>query len=105
MQNLEGEENYWRVVRAKSTPFYGAALQIGALLGGASPAVATGLRDLGVLIGEIIQIHDDLLDAFQTPANPDWEQGRNNLPVLYARTADHPDRVRFVGLLPHIADP
>ena len=30
-QNLKGEENYWKVVRAKSTPFYGAALHIGAL--------------------------------------------------------------------------
>jgi len=104
VQNLRGEKNYWKVVRAKSTPFYGAALHVGALLGGASDPVAEGLRDFGVLIGEIIQIRDDLFDAFQTPANPDWRQGRNNLPILYARTADHPDRARFVALLPRTDD-
>ncbi len=104
VQNLRGEENYWKVVRAKSTPFYGAALHVGALLGEASDPVAEGLRDFGVLIGEIIQIRDDLFDAFQAPANPDWRQGRNNLPILYARTADHPDRVRFMALLPQVDD-
>ncbi|MBU0496147.1 MAG: polyprenyl synthetase family protein [Chloroflexi bacterium] len=105
VQNLSGEENYWRVVRAKSTPFYGAALHVGALLGNASPDVAEGLYDFGVLLGEVIQIRDDLFDAFQSPANPDWTQGRNNLPILYARTADHPDRTRFTNLLPRVADP
>jgi len=105
VQNLAGEDNYWKVVQAKSTPFYSAALHIGALLGGANAEVAVGLSDLGRLIGEVIQIYDDLLDAFQTPANPDWKQGRNNLTILYASTADHPDRSRFLDLLPQIDDP
>ena len=104
-QNPEGEENYWKVVRAKSTPFYGAALHVGALLGNASSQVAGGLRDVGTLVGEIIQIHDDLLDALQAPATPDWIQGRPNLPILYARTADRPGRARFLDLLPLIDDP
>jgi len=104
-QNLTGEENYWKVVRTKSTPFYGAALHVGALLGGASLGVADRLRDLGIIVGEIIQLHDDLLDAFQTPANPDWTQGRNNLLILYARSADHPNRVRFEELLGRSDDP
>ncbi len=104
-QNLAGEENYWKVVRAKSTPFYAAALHVGALLGGAEAGVAGGLRDFGALIGEVIQIQDDLLDAFQTPANPDWKQGRNNLLLLYALTAQHPARPRFLELLSRIDDP
>ncbi len=104
-QNLAGEENYWKVVRAKSTPFYAAALHVGALLGGAEAGVAEGLRDFGALIGEVIQIQDDLLDAFQTPANPDWKQGRNNLLLLYALTAQHPARPRFLELLSRIDDP
>jgi geranylgeranyl pyrophosphate synthase len=103
-QRPDGEENYWQVVRAKSTPFYGAALQVGALLGNAPMEVAAGVHNLGALLGEIIQIHDDLLDALQTPAAPDW-QGQPNLLILYARTADHPDRARFVSLLPQIDDP
>jgi len=105
VQNLTDEESYWRVVRAKSTPFYGAALHIGALLGGADQEAATGLRDFGVLMGEIVQICDDLSDAFQTPANPDWTQGRNNLAVLYARTAEHADHARFIDLSSQTDDP
>ena len=105
VQNPTGEENYWRVVRAKSTPFYSAALQVGALLGGASAQVAEGLRGLGALIGEAVQVYDDLLDALESPANPDWTQGRANLPILYARTADHPERARFLEIMYQISDP
>ena len=104
-QNLEGEDNYWKVVRAKSTPFYGTALHVGALLGNASPEVAAALRDVGLLLGEVIQIQDDLMDTFQVPAAPDWTQGRLSLPILYARTADHADRGRFVELLSRADDP
>ena len=104
-QNLTGEENYWKVVRAKSTPFYGAAFHIGALLGQASVEVAEGVRDFGVLVGEVIQIQDDLIDAFQAPANPDWKEGRNNLPILYALTADHPQQARFLDLRRQSDDP
>jgi geranylgeranyl pyrophosphate synthase len=103
VQNLQGEANYWRVVRAKSTPFYGATLQVGALMGGASARVAQSLYDAGVLLGEMIQVYDDLLDAFVVPANPDWQEGRNNLALLYAASADHPQREQFCMLLGHIA--
>jgi geranylgeranyl pyrophosphate synthase len=104
-KSLTGEENYWKVIRAKSTPFYGAALHVGALLGGADHPVANQLRDLGLLLGEVIQLLDDLVDAFQIPAGPDWKQHRNNLLVLYARTAEHPFRDRFMELLPQVDDP
>jgi geranylgeranyl pyrophosphate synthase len=104
-QNLSGEENYWKTVQAKSAACFGAALHIGAVVGQASPEVAERLREFGFLTGEVIQIYDDLADALQTPANPDWKQGRNNLPILYAMTADHPDRARFEALLSQIDDP
>ena len=103
-QNLSGEANYWRVVRAKSTPFYSAIYQIGGILGQAAPSVLEKLKAFGIIIGEMIQIEDDLHDAFQIPANADWLQGRNNLLILYARTADHPTRERFVELLDEIQD-
>ena len=104
-ENLPGEDDYWKVVQAKSTPFYGAALHIGAILGGADPPVALSMRDFGVILGEVIQIRDDLFDAFEAPASPDWRQGRNNLPILYARTATHTERDLFIDLLPHSDDP
>jgi hypothetical protein len=46
-----------------------------------------------------------LFDAFESPANPDWTQGRANLPILYAHIADHPDQARFMSLSPKCGDP
>lgn len=103
-QNLSGEENYWRVVRAKSAPFFGTALHIGALLGRASPEVAERLRDFGCLTGEVVQIYDDLMDSLQSPASPDWKQGRNNLAILYALTTEHPERAQFETLRTRVDD-
>ncbi len=98
VQNLSGEESYWQVVRAKSTPFYGMGMEAGAYLGGASPELAASIRSIGALLGEAVQIADDLEDAFKTPANPDWMQGRNNLAILYALQSDFPDKKRFLEL-------
>ncbi len=105
VQNQGNERDYWTVVRAKSTPFYGAALHVGALLGQAAPSVADGLREFGLLLGEIIQIQDDLTDAFHTPAKPDWRRGRNNLAILYALTTDHPYSAQLDELLPRVDEP
>jgi geranylgeranyl diphosphate synthase type I len=103
--NLQGEEDYWAVISAKSTPFYGAALQVGALAGDADLKTSEGMYKLGVLIGEMIQLEDDLIDALEKPANADWNQGRNNLLIMFARTAEHRDRDRFLELLPLTNDP
>ena len=55
-------------------------------------------------IGEIIQIEDDLNDAFEIPANPDWQKGRNNLLLLYASSADHDSRERFIAIKSQVDD-
>jgi geranylgeranyl pyrophosphate synthase len=99
------EAEYWRVLRTKSTPLYGAAFYFGALLGRAAPGVADRLRQLGVLMGEIVQLYDDLMDVFQAAALPDWKRKWNNLAILYALTADHAERDRFRALLDRIDDP
>jgi geranylgeranyl pyrophosphate synthase len=104
VQNLEGEENYWKVVRTKSSPCFGTALYVGALLGQVSAKVAAGVRDFGLLIGEIIQVYDDLVDSLESPAKPDWKQGRSNLAILYALTADHPERTLFEALRSQVDD-
>ena len=103
-ENRTGEVNYWRVVEAKSTPFYGTAFYLGAVAGEAPPTVAGQLRQFGLLLGEMIQIQDDLLDALQSPANPDWLEGRNNLLLLYAQSIDHAERERFRQLQGQVAD-
>ena len=105
VSNLEGEENYWKVVQAKSTPFYGAGLQLGAILGGGDQETVQQFYKLGVIFGEAIQIYDDLEDAFKSPANPDWLQGRNNLVLLYGLTAEYPEREQFEKLRLQARDP
>ncbi|UCG24229.1 MAG: polyprenyl synthetase family protein [Chloroflexota bacterium] len=105
VQNLGGQSSYWKVVTAKSTPFYGGALKAGAVAGGASSTLVSQMYDLGLLFGEIVQIEDDLSDALETPANADWKQGRNNLLILYAQTADHSQRSHFAKLLSRVDDP
>jgi geranylgeranyl pyrophosphate synthase len=104
-RNLSGEEKYWKVVQTKSTPYFSTAMHLGAIFGNANGETARRLQKLGALTGEVIQIHDDIKDALQTPANPDWKQMRNNLLFLYAQTTDHPDRERFQSLRSQADDP
>lgn len=98
VQALPDESGYWQVAKAKSSPFFGMALQLGALSGGAPLETTDQLKELGYLYGEMIQIHDDMHDSMETPANPDWIQGRSPLPILFASLVEHPDRERFIGL-------
>jgi len=104
-QNPKDEDAYWELVRTKSSPFFGAALHVGALLGCADPEIAAQVEKFGHLYGEMIQIHDDLNDSMETPANPDWTQGRAPLPILFAQIVDHPKRDRFLELRQAIPDP
>lgn len=97
-RDLHGEEEYWRVVEAKTPPLFGAGLFMGALLGGAPLGIAQDLERIGRLLGRFIQVSDDLSDAMQTPARVDWDRRSNNLPILYAMTANHPDRDEFLRL-------
>ncbi|MGA2820470.1 MAG: polyprenyl synthetase family protein [Anaerolineales bacterium] len=98
------EESYWKILQRKSTPYYAVALSVGALAGGASLEISQKVSEIGGLIGEITQIYDDLTDALQTPANPDWNRPGANLAILYAISAPHPDQEAFKGDLATIAD-
>ena len=103
IQNPADEISYWRVVENKSAPFFGCAIHLGALFGEASIHTAYELKQLGKLYGEMIQIHDDLNDTLAVPANPDWLQERKPLPILFAQTVEHPERLRFIELCKHIS--
>jgi geranylgeranyl pyrophosphate synthase len=105
VKNTQTEDGYWAVTRAKSSPYFGVALFLGALFGGAKLAIANQLKHLGEIYGEIMQIHDDLNDCLESPANIDWTSGRSPLPILFAQIVDHPERERFVQLRKQVADP
>jgi geranylgeranyl pyrophosphate synthase len=97
--NEGGEDEYWQVAFAKSSPFCRSAFTVGAVLAGGDERTVAALTRVGALVGETQQLHDDLDDALAIPAQPDWRRPRNNLLTLYAMTIDHPDRERFVDLL------
>jgi geranylgeranyl pyrophosphate synthase len=103
--NQQSEEGYWAVTRAKSSPYFGAALFIGALFGGGSLEIARELWNFGCIYGEMMQIHDDLNDCLASPANVDWLNGRSPLPILFAQSVAHPDRARFLELRGLVEDP
>jgi geranylgeranyl pyrophosphate synthase len=94
------EDSYWKIAKAKSSPFFGVSLQVGALMGGTSVEVSMRLKELGSLYGEMIQIHDDLGDTLAVPARPDWGADRSPLPILFAQLVDHPQRTRFEEIRP-----
>lgn len=104
-RDLRSEEEYWQVVGTKTPPLFAAAASVGALLGGAPPEVVERLSRLGGLLGLGIQVSDDLLDALRSPAAADWNRRPNNLPILYAMTAEHPEREAFLELSARTAEP
>lgn len=102
--NPETEEAYWELASMKSGSFFAGAFALGGLAGGASAAEQTRLAALGQVYGLMLQIHDDLRDALETPANPDWLNGRYTLPILYAHLVDHSERARFDAIRLQVAD-
>lgn len=99
-QNLPGEANYWLVTRYRGGPFFRGALELGARMGGADDEFVHALAEIGLILGDIVIVHDDLMDAFAKPASPDWFQMRNNLLFCYALTAEHERKAEFRELMP-----
>jgi geranylgeranyl pyrophosphate synthase len=104
VQNSGTEEGYWQVVSMKSSPYSAAALEVGALAGGAGFEVNRQLKQFGDLYGEFMQLNDDLKDVMAFPANTDWVLGRFPLPILFAEAVNHPDRQRFRQLRSNMTD-
>jgi geranylgeranyl pyrophosphate synthase len=80
-------------------------MHLGAIFAGAQEELQRAFYNLGCILGELVQIQDDLADAFAVPASPDWLAGRHNLPILYASLVEHPQKERFLELAHNIAEP
>ncbi len=99
---VKDEDDYWKIAQAKSSPFFGAAFQLGALMGGASLETSLQIKELGGVYGEMIQIHDDVDDALSSPAKPDWASNNTCLPILFASAVNHPQKSRFEKIRPNV---
>ncbi|MFV8751129.1 polyprenyl synthetase family protein [Nannocystaceae bacterium ST9] len=104
-QPCADEADYWRVIEGKTPPLFSCALAMGALIGGGTPEQVEGIAALGLEFGRMIQVSDDLKDALEIPLAPDWRRPTNNLALLYASRAEHPERERFVALLELLREP
>ncbi|HTQ80789.1 MAG TPA: polyprenyl synthetase family protein [Thermoanaerobaculia bacterium] len=104
-REVTSEEEYWQVVEAKTPPLFGAAFRLGALIGGAPETLVQGLENLGGILGRLVQVSDDLSDSLQIPAGADWRRRANNLPILFAMTAEHPDREHFLNVSLEVETP
>lgn len=98
----DAESTYWQVTNAKTPPLFASAFLLGALCGGAKPERAEEIAQLAQPIGRVIQVGDDMTDALAMPAKPDWRSRWNNLVILFAQTAQHGERQRFLELQKHI---
>ncbi|MEM7350524.1 MAG: polyprenyl synthetase family protein, partial [Acidobacteriota bacterium] len=99
------EADYWQIVEAKTPPLICAALALGGLFAGAPEPTVRKLFGIGVPLGKIIQISDDLCDVMSTEAQPDWQRPQHNLALLYASTANHREKDRFIHLSRRAAQP
>ena len=84
------EEDYMRVVTAKTATLFSSATEAGATLAGASAASVMGLRDYGHNLGIAFQLVDDALDysghakQMGKSVGDDFREAKVTLPVIFA---------------------
>jgi octaprenyl-diphosphate synthase len=93
------EEDYLRVIDAKTAQLFAAASQIGAVLSDRSQAEEDALESFGRNLGVAFQLVDDMLDysareiELGKSIGDDFREGKMTLPVVLAlRAADEPER-------------
>jgi octaprenyl-diphosphate synthase len=90
------QDDYMRVVTAKTATLFSSATEAGATLAGAPQALVTGLRDYGHNLGIAFQLIDDALDysghakQMGKSVGDDFREAKVTLPVIlaYARADD-----------------
>ncbi|HVY04997.1 MAG TPA: octaprenyl diphosphate synthase [Burkholderiales bacterium] len=84
------EEDYLRVIRAKTAKLFEAAGRLGAIIAGVPEAQETALARYGMHLGTAFQLIDDILDysgdLAQTGKNlgDDLAEGKTTLPIIHA---------------------
>ena len=95
------EERYLDVVRGKTAALFGAACQVGAVVGERGAADEEALSDYGMSLGIAFQLVDDALDYAADQAvlgktvGDDFREGKITLPVLIAFQAGNAEDRAF----------
>ena len=87
---------YWSMVAGKTAALLGACMELGAIIGGASPAETRALKIFGQNLGLGFQVQDDLLgiwgdtDLTGKSTESDLVSMKKTLPVLYGLQKSEP---------------
>lgn len=114
--NFESREDvsideYLKMIELKTSVLVAAAMEIGAIMGGASEADATAIYQFGRHLGIAFQIQDDILDTYGDPKKFGKKVGgdiaQNKKTVLYLtglQLAETADRLALQDLYQSTAD-
>lgn len=93
-ENTDPEGNYWKVLHGKSSQQIGRGLKMGAIMAGA-PELEEAMFQVGVAIGDMAQISDDITDAIYKILTPDWETPGKNILIIFGLHENNPRRDEF----------
>jgi octaprenyl-diphosphate synthase len=91
-----GEAAYLEVIRRKTAKLFEAAARLGAVLGGAQPALEEGLAEYGMRLGTAFQLIDDVLDysgeatEIGKSLGDDLAEGKPTLPLIRTMACGDP---------------
>ena len=83
------EDEYFKIIKLKTASLFECAFQVGAMSNKKANPNLEQIINLGLMIGNIFQIKDDILDYRPTQfigknTGSDIKEGKINLPLLYA---------------------
>ncbi|MEN8189370.1 MAG: polyprenyl synthetase family protein [Thermodesulfobacteriota bacterium] len=100
------EEDYFKVIEAKTALLISAACEIGSLIGGGDEEQQNGLRQYGKALGYAFQIVDDILDyqgdqkKTGKAVGNDFQEAKMTLPLIACLQRVEPgDRKKIITLL------
>lgn len=101
-KDIVPEEDYIRMIRKKTAVLIAAALEIGAIIGGAEDKDSQTLYDFGINLGLAFQIQDDILDiwsdekVFGKSQGGDIVANKKTLPIIKAFELASGDNLRLL---------
>jgi len=101
-----GERDYFRAVSGKTGSLMSASCEVGAFLGGGSPAEIRALKDFGMDIGIAFQIQDDVLnltgeeEKYKKEIGGDITEGKRSIIVTRAmEVLPEKEKARLLSIL------